>query len=1060
MTAIRFLIFLILPFTLISQEIPIKKLEAMNPRNIGPAGMSGRVTSIDVLKSNKNVIYVGTASGGLWRSTSGGIKWDPIFDKEKVHSVGVVKVQEDNPDVIWVGTGEGNPRNSMSHGAGIYKSVDGGKTWNLMGLEKTKNIHRIVINKHNPDHVIVGATGLAWAESEDRGVFKTTNGGKTWEKVLYKNSITGCADLVQDPRNPNKLIAAMWEHQRWPWFFKSGGKGSGIYVSYDAGDTWTLKDKGLPKGELGRIGLSISYSKPNIVYALVESKKNGIYKSEDGGETWKMVTNKGQFGNRPFYYADIYVDPSNENRIYSIWSVVSMSEDGGKTWEVIMPYGGPNGVHPDHHAWWMDVDDPDYIINGNDGGLNISRDHGNTWRFVENLPVAQFYHINVDNEFPYNVYGGMQDNGSWIGPSSVFRYGGIKNFHWNELSFGDGFDVVPDAYDNRYGYTMSQEGNLYRYDRETGNMNFIKPVHPEGKELRFHWNAALSQDPFDVKKVYYGSQFVHVSVDRGDNWMLMSPDLTTNDTTKQKQLESGGLTYDVTGAENHTCILCIAPSTQETGVIWVGTDDGNIQLTTDQGGNWNNLSGNIKAFPDHPWVPQILPSKHKPGEAFVVVNNYRQGDFKPYLYHTSDYGKNWVNLAANKNIWGYVLSVEQDPIVENLLFMGTEYGLYVSIDKGANWTKWTEGYPTASTMDMKIQEREKDLVIGTFGRSAWIMDDLSPLRKLAQEGLDILNKHLTLLESPTAYMASYRQPEGGRFTASAVFSGENEDTYGLIQYFINKPEIKKEDDKEDNKEDVDSTKKEKYKMSLDSAMIEIYDMAGKQVRWFKTKVDSGLNRSKWYLDSEGVRYPNQRKPEKETSQRGGGMIMPGKYIVKVTYNEQTQETPLEVKYDPRMDFHQADYKKKMEKMDELNSKVKIATEAMDRIREAEKVMKKFVDYTDDESQEKVKELNKEISDSLKTIKKIVNGESGGKQGIFRRPNTLNQNFGNVSYYIQSAKGAPTSNVDYQMKVCDQQLKELVDKTNEFFENDWKKYQEEMSKIQFEIFKNYDPIEIK
>ena len=434
---------LILGFLLLSallipamaQKLDMDKLKGMKARSIGPAGMSGRVTAIDVVLDDPSIIYIGTASGGLWKSTSGGIDWEPIFDDQPVASIGALAIDQNNPMVIWAGTGEGNPRNSQTSGDGIYKSIDGGKTWKMMGLKNSRNIHRVIINPQNPDIVYAAGIGTAWGENPERGVFRTKDGGKSWEKILYVDEKTGVAELVMDPENPNKLIAAMWEYRRWPWFFKSGGPGSGLHVTFDGGDNWeqrTDKD-GLPAGELGRMGLAIAKSNPKIIYALIESKKNALYKSEDGGFKWSKVTDKN-VSNRPFYYGEIHVDPNNENRIYNLHSRVTVSHDGGKTFQSLM-----RGVHPDHHAWWIHPDDPSFLIDGNDGGMAISHDMGKSWRFVENLPLAQFYHINIDMETPYNVYGGMQDNGSWRGPSQVWRNGGIRNAYWEEVAFGDGF---------------------------------------------------------------------------------------------------------------------------------------------------------------------------------------------------------------------------------------------------------------------------------------------------------------------------------------------------------------------------------------------------------------------------------------------------------------------------------------------------------------------------------------------------------------------------------------------------------------------------------------------
>ena len=528
--------------TLFSQDFSMEVVKGMQPRSIGPGGMSGRVTAIDVVHSNPEIMYVGTASGGLWKSSSGGVTWHPIFDKEVTASIGAVAIQQSNPSVIWVGTGEGNPRNSLNGGYGIYKSLDGGRSWKSMGLENTRHIHRVVIDPTNPNTVYAAAIGSPWGNHPERGVYKTTDGGNTWNLILHTNTSSGAADLIMDPTNPNKLIAAMWEHKRDPWFFNSGGQGSGLYITHDGGNNWKkITDKeGLPEGELGRIGIAIAPSKPAIIYALIEAKKNALYKSEDGGFSWKMINDKGEIGDRPFYYSEIYVDPQNENRLYSIFTYVNVSQDGGKSFEMLMPaYGVSNGVHPDHHAWWIHPENGNFMIDGNDGGMNITYDGGKTWRFIGNLPVAQYYHINTDNEYPYNVYGGMQDNGSWRGPAYVWKAQGIRNSYWQEISFGDGFDVVPDKDDSRYGYTMSQQGNVQRYDHVTGNNYGVKPTHPDPKVyLRYNWNSAIGQDPFNNSTVYFGSQFVHKSTDKGLTWKIISPDLTTNDPEKQKQSES------------------------------------------------------------------------------------------------------------------------------------------------------------------------------------------------------------------------------------------------------------------------------------------------------------------------------------------------------------------------------------------------------------------------------------------------------------------------------------------------------------------------------------------
>ena len=787
MLALVILVALLVPATGVAQKLDMSKFENMKPRSIGPAAMSGRVTAIDVVAKDPDVIYIGSASGGLWKSRSGGVAWEPVFDTMAVASIGAIAIDQRNPDVVWIGTGEGNPRNSQNSGDGVYKTLDAGKNWIHLGLDNTRNIHRLLLDPRNADVAYAGALGSAWANTPDRGVYKTTDGGRTWQKILYVNERTGVADIVMDLANPNKLVAAMWEYRRWPWFFKSGGPGSGIYVTVDGGLTWKKRtdEDGLPKGELGRVGLAIAPSNPDRIYALVESKKNALYRSDDGGFKWAKISDK-DVGDRPFYYAECYVDPNDDNRLYYLHSAVTESQDGGKTFENFIPY---YKIHGDHHAFWINRTDPNFMIDGNDGGAAISRDHGKTWRFITNLPLGQFYHIDVDNEMPYNIYGGLQDNGSWRGPAYIWQWDGIRNQNWESISWGDGFDVAPDRTDPRICYSMSQGGYLLRHDNLTGDNKFIRPIHPKGIELRFNWNAGLATDPLSPGTIYYGSQFLHKSTNRGDSWEIISPDLTTNDTTKQRQLESGGLTYDVTAAENYCTIITIAPSPVQKGVIWVGTDDGNVQVTTNGGTTWTNAVKHVKGAPDSTWVPQIQASTYHAGEAFVVFDNHRQNDWTPYVYHTTNYGESWTRLVDSKSVRGFALSFVQDPVEPRLMFLGTEFGLHVSIDGGATWTKWTQGYPTVSTMDMAIQPNENDLVIGTFGRAVYVLDDIRPLREIARKGTKILDEPLHTFDIPDALEALYRQgPPGPLIPGDADWAGENR-TYGArISFSITPPD--------------------------------------------------------------------------------------------------------------------------------------------------------------------------------------------------------------------------------------------------------------------------------
>ncbi|MEM7655830.1 MAG: hypothetical protein AAF399_06855 [Bacteroidota bacterium] len=1051
-----------------AQELDLKALEVMKPRNIGPAGMSGRVTAIDALYSNPDIIYAGTASGGLWKSESGGIAWTPIFDEEKVYCIGDVTVHQANPDIIWVGTGEGNPRNSQNVGYGVYRSLDGGKTWTCMGLEDTRNIHRVLIHPSNPDIVYVGAQGPAWGDSEHRGVYKTTDGGKTWNHILKGNDSTGIADMVMDPSNPNKLIAAMWQFRRKPWTFTSGGPHSGLYVTVDGGENWERRtaEDGLPAGNLGRIGLAIAPSNPKRVYALVEAKKNGFYRSEDGGRTWRMVNGKSEIGNRPFYYSDIFVDPKNENRIYSLHSLISRSEDGGKSFQVIVPF---SQVHPDHHAFWIHPDNPNLLMNGNDGGMAISRDRGKNWRFIENLPLAQYYHINIDNEIPYNVYGGMQDNGSWRGPAYVWRAGGIRNSYFEELYFGDGFDVVPDPEDAEYGYAMSQGGFLGRYHVGTGFTQFIRPIHPEGEKLRFNWNAGIAQDPFDAGTIYYGSQFVHKSTNRGNTWEIISEDLTTNDPEKQKQAESGGLTLDVTAAENHTSILSIAPSPLEKGVMWVGTDDGNLHLTRDGGKTWAKLNANLPGLPAHAWFPHIHPSTFEGGEAFVVVNNYRQNDYRPFLYHTSDYGQTWRNLVDDSQVFDYTLSVVQDPIEKNLLFLGAERGLYVSVDGGSNWTRWTNGYPAASTMDLKIHPREHDLIMGTFGRAAWVLDDIRPLRELARAGVAEMDKPLKVYPAPDAYLVEWREAAGTRFIANGDFVGQNRWPGAMLSFSTPMP--KKESPAEEPVMEEKKKKKKgkkaqpaaeekqapakKGKPKTDSVTVEIMTADREIIRTLKVKAKPGLTRMYWGLDSKGVKsiYQGFGDGPQNTTEPGGGPIMPGTYTARFTKGEHQDSTSFEVHKDPRLDWEEEGMQEVFAMNKAWMGLLSDLRESVERIQAAEKALKKLpalLPEGDTATTNPLKRMAATMGDSLKAIKFAIISDPEAK-GIVDDSDLIGNQMFMTAYYLGSAPGELNPTHELAMKQMEEMVEKATGRIDAFFEEHWEPFQAQAQEMELSPF---------
>ena len=1033
--------------TLVAQKISLNQFKNLKPRSIGPAGMSGRVTAIDALHTNPDLIYLGTASGGVWKTENSGSNWTPVFDEQPTLNIGAVAIQQSNPSVVWVGTGEGNPRNSINIGGGIYKTMDGGKTWKLLGLEKTKNIHRIIIDPNNPNTVYAASIGNPYDVHPERGVYKTTDGGESWKLILHTNDSSGCGDLVIDPTNPNKLIAAMWQHQRNPWSFYSGGKGSGLYITVDGGKNWKKLDKesGIPDGDLGRIGLTIAYNEPSRVYALIEATKNGLYKSDDGGFKWELVnSDKSEVTNRAFYFQDIRVDPKNENRLYNIKQTITVSEDAGKTFKTVIPY---NGIHPDHHAFWINPLNPNLIIDGNDGGIGISRDRGRNWNFNDRIPVGQFYHIAVDNKIPYNVMGGMQDNGSWRGPAYLWRNGGIRNHYWDNIGGGDGFDVSPDPDNNDWVYSMSQGGNLGKQNVETGERMSIQPPMPDLKtRLRYNWNAAFAQDQFDTKIIYYGSQFVHKSSNKGLTWEIISPDLTTDNKVQQRQDENGGLSVDITGAENYNTILCIEPSAKDKNIIWVGTDDGNVQLSKDAGKTWTSFRGKIPGMPLGVWIPQIRASRYNAGEAFVVCNDYRRADFKPYIFRTKNYGQTWERMIDENKVKGYALCMIQDPVEPNLIFVGTENGLWISFDNGISFQQWKNEYPSVSTYDMVIQEREADLVIGTFGRAIYIFDDIKPLRKAAANSGNIFSQKLTVFQAPTAYMARYRPQPGYDWSSWGLYEGENRDRGAAYSFFI-KPNEK-----------TDSSKK----IKTDSAFVKIYDQSNELIRTLKIKVDTGFNKSSWGFEKKGIRQPNSPKPKPGSPEPRGNTVFPGTYKLVMAVGAALDSTIIVVNADPNVPENKEIYDAKMVMINRLDKSTMRLTEITDHLTDAEETIAKIeAQLKNEEGKEadSLRKAGKVMTDSIKNIRNFIFGKPQEKQG-YGSPFqiTVNGSLGDARQEVMSKTKIPDQQEMRMATEAEGLVNEAVKKTNAFFNGKWEDYKTLVEKTQVKLFKPYKVIE--
>jgi len=1010
-------------------QLDARLLEGLSARTLGPAAVSGRITAIDAVSTNPNHIVIGAATGGVWISENGGLTWTPVFDDQPVASIGAVAINQDNPDIIWVGTGEGNVRNSTSIGGGMFKSVDGGKTWQQAGLERTERINRIALHPDNPQVAFAAALGTLWGENEDRGIYKTTDGGRTWRKILFVDTKTGGTDVKIDPFNPDKLYASMWQHRRWPYFFKSGGPGSGMYLSWDGGETWQQKTEhdGLPAGELGRITFAPSPAKKGRVFALAEAGKSAMLRSDDGGQNWIKTNESHNIAERPFYYTEVAADPENPERVYNIFTRLSVSIDGGKTFElnpVVDCCAAGNTIHIDNHAFWINPNDSSHLILGNDGGIAISRDRGETWRFVRNLPLSQFYHVRVDNDTPYNIYGGLQDNGSWRGPSEVWENAGIRNLHWQEVGFGDGFDTLPDPENSRKGYVMSQGGFLSTWNLDTGEQRLIRPAPPEaGVDLRFNWNAAIAQDPFEPATIYYGSQFVHKSTDRGATWSTISGDLTSNNREWQTFRESGGLTSDVTAAENYTSIVSIAASPLKQGTLWVGTDDGRIHVTRDGGESWTRIDEGAMGAPQNGWVPMITASPHDAGTAFVVFDNHRRSDMNTYVFRAQDYGNRWTRLGS-EDLSGYALSILQDHVDPRLLFLGTEFGLYVSVDGGAGWTKFTAGVPTVSVMDMAIQARENDLVLGTHGRSLYVLDDYSALR-----GLDstALGQRLAILSTTPGQQYSANQTPSTRFTGSGEFRAENE-PYGVMITFVASgddlphPDDELERERKSMQPEASPSDEEDKKDKNPRVEMTIRDAAGTVIRTRKFAVHQGINRIVWDMQRDGIRpMPGPEPADLEDGLPGGPEVLAGDYQLTLSLSVADGETvtssqSISVLADPRSLFtasaREANYQVRLELM-ELQEQ---AVTAVERIAHAQADVTTALELVaqqqqpgakPDESLKALSEKAREVQKGLTEIEKRFRTPPETKGIVYDDDKAVNQ-IGLANWYVGSTNDAPTA----------------------------------------------------
>ncbi len=822
-------------------------------RSIGPANMVGRISDFEALDSDFTQVLLGSASGGVFKSVNAGTTWEPIFERYGSASIGDVAFFQKDPNIIWVGTGEECVRNSVAWGDGVYKSTDGGKTFTRMGLETTQTIARVLTHPTDPDIVYVAASGHPWGYTGDRGLFKTTDGGKTWAKLaggLPNDGKTGAIDLVMHPADPNTLFVAMWQRLRQPWRFDSGGPNGGIFKTTDGGATWAKLTQGLPSGELGRIGLAISRSNPKVLAAVVEhgfqpqatiregneQKPNpeyedmtklgtGMYRSEDGGATWTFMSRQN---NRPFYYSHIYINPLEDKWVYWLATSMSFSADGGKTWSQV------GGLHPDFHTMWIDPTNKNRFYVGQDGGASLTHDHGNTWIFYDNLTVAQFYAASADMRDPYYVYGGLQDNGTWGGPS-MHREGQLLTDFWYNIGGGDGFHTQNDPQDWRTVYVESQGGSIQRVDAETRESKQIRPTtvnvinykdwyppappekkapaaKPQAKAapadpqeamrarmqqqrgpFRFNWSAPIVLSPHNPQTLYFGGQHVFRSTDRGDHWMIVSPDLTTNDVSKNAPKDrpagpgpTGGITPDVTGAETHCTIITISESPRVPGLVWAGTDDGNVQVTRNGGATWANVRPNIKGVPPGIWCSRVEASRFDDGTCYATFDGHRSDDFHPYVFKTADFGKTWTAIAAGIPDGQSVYVIREDLVNKDLLFLGTEFSVFFSRDAGATWSSLLLNMPTVAFHDLVIHPRDHDLIAATHGRGIWILDDITALRKATG---DVVKQDAALFEPAKPGTRWLRVQRGGYGRGDLFFKGENPPDGALLHFYVKaKPE--------------------------------------------------------------------------------------------------------------------------------------------------------------------------------------------------------------------------------------------------------------------------------
>ena len=867
-----------------AQSFDSAAISGLGIRNIGSATMSGRIAAVTGRqeKDGKVTLLIGSASGGVWKSEDGGTTFKPLFDKQPVQSIGAVALDPTNKDVMWVGTGEAWTRNSVSVGNGVYKSTDGGETWTNVGLPGTERIDRIIVHPKNGNIVYVCAPGPLWSDSADRGLYKTTDGGRTWSLVLKGTNLsTGCSSVAMDPANPEHLLAGTWDFRRKAYEYRSGGNGpdqpsgSRFAESRDGGKTWTYltgeNRKGLPSYPWGRLEIAYALSNPKRVYAFIENPRSALYVSDNGGLTWEERDRSQGMVWRPFYFARLVVDPKNPDRIFKMGYSITASEDGGKSFS-----NAAGGSHGDWHDIWINPTNTKHIVGGDDGGLWYTYDGANRWWKANNLPVSQFYHVSTDEKDPYQVYGGLQDNSSWVGDQEY--PGGITNNRWENLFGGDGFWAFSDPSDPNFAYAEYQGGHIGRVNRRTLEARNIQPQGGYKEKLRYNWNTPIALSPNEKGTIYIGSQFLFRSRDHGVTWDRISPDLTTNDPIRQRQEQSGGITVDNSSAEMNTTIYSISESARAAGQIWVGTDDGNVQLTRDGGRSWTNLTPSL-GMPAGNWISWVEASRYDPAVAYVTDDRHAYGDMGTYLYRTADYGRTWQRLVGPQTpgVRGYAHVIKEDRVNPNILFLGTEFGVFMSLNGGQSWAQFKPtGFPDGvAVRDLALQDRDDDLVLATHGRGIWVVDDISPLRELTSP---ILASNVALL--PGKPVEQRIQGNGGWAEGDASYAGDNPPGGATITYY------------------------QKARHVIGRMKLEILDSNGNVVDEVPAAKRRGLNRVSWPMRTKPPQVPPAASLAFNASQ--GERFLPGTYTVRLTKAGQVVTEPLTVTLDKRAAFTVAD----------------------------------------------------------------------------------------------------------------------------------------------------------